>query len=140
MFFPYLANSYNYIKIGFKLENHENDFIEKIFLSSTIKKAMILCQKEEKIKSINSLILLKIKNLFPSISNLYKLKTKYRNSICAVNIIRYIANLVNLIIAEKQFVDYIETIKYISLLSERILKNGKLFIPNWKTLIKQIDI
>jgi len=140
MYLPCLSYIYNYITIGLKLENYEIEFIEKIFFTSTYKKARNLCQKEENKKSINSMILMKIINILPSISCLYKVKTKYRNTICTINIIKFIINLVNHIIAGKEFDDDIETIKYISFISEKILKNGKLFIPNWENIIKQIDL
>jgi hypothetical protein len=77
--------------------------------------------------------------LLPSIGHIYDYAPIYRKIICTNNIIAYIVNYMTILLNNEIFNSEEDAISCIIVNSEKILENGKHFIPNWDILSGKIE-
>jgi len=124
-------------------EQNELKYIDKIFSAINYDEARLICEDSNKMDFNNINIFKNLNKELHNIAFLYNTNKKYRNIICTNNIITYIEHYLKILLKVKVFpiknsVE-LDVINYIYFTTEEILKNGKLFIPNWDFLIKKID-
>jgi len=122
------------------MNSEELEYIDHIFSANTYNEAMSICEmavKDE--KSTHKIIFKGLNNLLLFNKKLFSYKPKDRNIIGTLNIVTYIIDYLGILLDERKFINVEEAILYINYYSDKILQNGKHFIPNWDILSAPIN-
>ena len=117
----------------------EMNYIDRIFSASTYYKALRVCKEAKTAGLKNNFIFNKINKNLPYNKKLFEYKPKNRKIIGTLNIVTFIIHYLSILTNNKSFSNVPEAIAYVNYAADKILQNGKHFIPNWDILASPID-
>jgi superfamily II DNA or RNA helicase len=113
---------------------------DKILRQETIESAHSLCLNIAGSDNKNAYVYKRLNTLLSYNQALYRFKPNIRSSIGTTNIIQYIGFITQLLLNDISFDDIREFHKFVAIVCQKILAEGKSFIPTWDTLNKSVDI
>ena len=117
----------------------QNNF-DRILKQDTMESARGLCQELTNSVNKNAFIYKKMDTLLSYNHTLYRFKPKIRSSIGTTNIIQSIGLVTQILLNDRSFNDIKDFYKFITIICQKILDEGKSFIPTWDKLKRPADI